>query len=102
MRSFFALLQLATIACALAQSPQKPIEIKVVVINMFEVGADSGDAPGEFQYWVEREHLDTVIPFPAGYHDLRLNETDGILGVLTGVGPARTAATIMALGLDPR
>ena len=25
-----------------------------------------------------------------------------ILGVLTGVGTARTAATIMALGLDPR
>src|ERR1700753_3259724 len=101
MRSFFALLQLATIACALAQSPQKPIEIKVVVINMFEVGADSGDAPGEFQYWVEREHLDQVLSFPAGNHDLRMNK-DGVLGVLTGVGTAKAASTIMALGLDPR
>ena len=88
--------------CALAQPQQKPIEIKVVVINMFEVGADTGDAPGEYQYWVEREHLDTVLPFPAGYHDLRLNPKTGVLGVLTGVGTARTAATIMALGLDPR
>jgi purine nucleoside permease len=82
--------------------PSTPIEIKVVVINMFEVGADTGDAPGEYQYWVERERLDTVIPFPAGYHNLRLNEKNGILGVLTGVGTARAAATIMALGLDPR
>jgi purine nucleoside permease len=80
----------------------KPIEIKVVVINMFEVGADTGDTPGEYQYWVEREHLSTILPFPQGYHDLRLNEKTGVLGVLTGVGTARAAATIMALGLDPR
>jgi purine nucleoside permease len=101
MRSFFTILLLAAI-CAQAQTPQRPIEIKVVVINMFEVGADTGDAPGEYQYWVEREHLDTVLPFPQGYHDLRLNEKTGVLGVLTGVGTARATATIMALGLDPR
>jgi purine nucleoside permease len=101
MRLLSTLLLLAT-TCALAQTPQPPIEIKVVVITMFEVGADTGDTPGEYQYWVEREHLDTILPFPQGYHDLRLNEKTGVLGVLTGVGTARTAATIMALGLDPR
>jgi purine nucleoside permease len=108
MRILSALFLLAAIVCAAVKATaqndpsQKPLEIKVVVINMFEVGADIGDAPGEYQYWVEREHLDTVLPFPAGYHDLRLNEKNGVLGVLTGVGTARTAATIMALGLDPR
>jgi purine nucleoside permease len=102
MRLLFSLLLLCGFPCALAQPHPKPIEIKVVVINMFEVGADTGDAPGEYQYWVEREHLDTVLPFPAGYHDLRLNPNTGVLGVLTGVGTARAAATIMALGLDPR
>ena len=100
MRHLFAILLLAT-TCAPAQTPQKPLEIKVVVINMFEQGADTGDIPGEYQYWVEREHLDTTLPFPAGYHDLRINQK-GLLGVLTGIGTARTAATIMALGLDPR
>lgn len=69
---------------------------------MFEQGADTGDVPGEYQYWVEREHLSTILSFPQGYHDLRLNSEKGILGVLTGVGTARAAATIMALGLDPR
>src|SRR4051812_37294417 len=98
MRLFSALLLLATLPCALAQT--KPIEVKVVVISMFEQGADSGDVPGEYQFWVEREHLDTVLPFPQGYHDLRMNR-DGVLGVLTGVGTARAAATIMALGSDP-
>jgi purine nucleoside permease len=101
MRLFATLLLLATAACASAQTAPKPIEIKVVVIAMFEQGADTGDVPGEFQYWVEREHLSTVLPFPQGYHDLRINN-DGVLGVLTGVGTARAASTIMALGSDPR
>src|SRR5438270_3358645 len=78
-----------------------PIPIKVVVVTMFEQGADTGDAPGEFQYWVEREKLDRVLPFPAGNRDLRMNSR-GVLGVVTGVGTAKAASTIMALGLDPR
>ena len=101
MRALFSLLLTAITSCALAQAPAKPIEIKVVVVNMFEVGADTGDVPGEYQYWAEREHLDTVLPFPEGYHDLRMNK-DGVLGVLTGVGTARAASTLMALGGDPR
>src|ERR1700753_3866732 len=86
---------------SVAAAAETPIPVKVVVVAMFEQGADSGDAPGEFQYWVEREHLDQVLSFPAGNHDLRMNK-DGVLGVLTGVGTAKAASTIMALGLDPR
>src|SRR5580692_4417399 len=78
-----------------------PIPIKVVIVTMFEVGADTGDRPGELQYWVERNHLDTVFPFPQAYHDLRMNR-DGVLAVLTGMGTAKAAGSIMALGLDPR
>ena len=84
-----------------ATPPAAPIPVKVVVVAMFELGADTGDAPGEYQFWVEREHLDQTIPFPAGYHDLRMN-SNGILAVLTGQGTAKAASTIMALGLDPR
>jgi purine nucleoside permease len=68
---------------------------------MFEVGADTGDQPGELQYWVERDHLDQVFPLPAAYHDVRMN-SDGELAIVTGQGTAHAAATIMALGLDPR
>jgi purine nucleoside permease len=50
---------------------------------------------------VEREKLDTVYPFPQGYHDLRMNR-NGVLGMVTGIGTARAAASIMALGLDSR
>ncbi len=78
-----------------------PIPIKVVVVTMFERGEDTGDTPGEFQLWVEREHLDQIVPLPSGYHHLRLNK-DGVLGMVTGVGTAKAAASVMALGLDPR
>ena len=86
----------AMVLCA-----QKPIPIKVVVVAMFERGEDTGDVPGEYQLWVEREHLDQVIPMPASFHHVRVNK-DGVLGMLTGVGTAKAAAAVMALGLDPR
>ena len=84
-----------------AAAKPKPIPVKVVVVAMFEIGNDTGDQPGELQYWVERDHLDRVYPLPAGYHGVRMNG-DGEMAVLTGQGTAHAAATIMALGLDPR
>jgi len=78
-----------------------PVPIKVVIVTMFERGEDTGDTPGEFQLWVEREHLDEMVALPAGYHHVRLNR-DGVLGMVTGVGTAKAAASVMALGLDPR
>jgi purine nucleoside permease len=81
--------------------PSKPIPIKVVVVAMFERGEDTGDTPGEYQLWVEREHLDQILPLPVGYHHVRLSK-DGVLGILTGVGTAKAAASVMAVGLDPR
>lgn len=91
------------LTCTLAAwAAPKPIQVKVVVVAMFERGADTGDDPGEFQYWVERLPLEKVIAFPAGYRDLRFNRKTAVLGVVTGIGTAKAAATIMALGLDPR
>lgn len=83
------------------QTSSVPIKVKVVVVSMFEVGEDTGDIPGEYQLWVEREHLDQILPLPAGYHHVRMNK-DGVLGLLTGVATAKAAASVMALGLDPR
>jgi purine nucleoside permease len=91
---------LATLAAVSAAQP-RPIPVKVVVVAMFEVGADTGDQPGELQYWVERDHLDQVYLLPAGYHAARMNSS-GEMAILTGQGTAHAASTIMALGLDPR
>lgn len=85
-----------------AEPVVEPLRPKVVVVTMFEPGQDTGDAPGEFQLWVEREKLERVIPLPAGYRDVRANADGSVIGLVTGVGNTSAAATIMALGLDPR
>ena len=85
-----------------AETPgQRPIPVKVVVVTMFEIGADAGDRAAEFQLWKEREKLNQKFAFPQGYHDLYTND-QGVLGIVTGMGIANAAASIMALGLDPR
>jgi purine nucleoside permease len=99
-RGFASLLLLAAITHVTAAQP-RPIPVKVVVVAMFEQGADTGDAPGELQYWVERDHLDKIYPLPAGYHAVRMND-QGEMAVLTGQGTAHAASTIMAVGLDNR
>jgi purine nucleoside permease len=81
-------------------APPKPIPVKVVVVAMYQPGDDTV-VPGEYQLWVEREHLDQIFPLPAGYHHVRMNK-DGVLGMLTGVATAKAAASVMAVGLDPR
>ena len=57
----------------LITSAAEVIRPKVVVVTMFEPGKDTGDSPGEFQFWVEREKLTEVHAFPQGYRDLRTN-----------------------------
>ena len=82
------------------QAEKAPIPIKVVVVAMYEIGEVTGDAPGEYQFWVERRGLKPV-DFPLGVRDLHLGD-DGVLAVCTGGGVTNATATIMALGLDDR
>lgn len=79
-----------------------PIPVKFVVVTMFEIGEDTGDKAGEFQLWKERQKLDTRFPFPNGYHDIYMNETTGVMGIVTGIGTAYSTASIMALGMDKK
>ena len=80
----------------------QPVQVRVVLVTMFEIGADEGDAAGEFQLWKTRRNLNERFPFPHSHHDLYYNEDSQILGMVTGIGTAKSAAAIMALGLDPR
>ena len=102
--SAFGLLILANaVAIPYAEAFQPaPIPIRVVVVTTFENGQDTGDAPGEFQNWVERYPLTATLPFPQGYHPLRYNQAEQVLGIVTGVGKSHAASSIMALGMDPR
>lgn len=82
-------------------STSAPLEVKVVVVTMFEHGELSGDRPGEFQFWVERFPLEDELSFPLGQHPLRWQDA-GVLGLCTGGGISNATASVMALGMDPR
>lgn len=75
--------------------------VKVVVVSMYENGEPTGDKPGEFQLWIERQKLTTIIPLPLGAYDLRMNDS-GVLAICTGGGATNATSSIMALGMDSR
>ena len=83
-------------------NPQSQLPVKIVLVTMFEIGDDLGDAPGEFQFWRERRNLYQKIDFPQSHHDLFYNPNSQILGMVTGIGTAKAASATMALGLDDR
>jgi len=94
----------AVILCATLASRGSAAELirpKVIVVATFEVGADTGDTPGEFQFWAEREHLAGTIVVPGLDHPVRFNPDTGVYGVVSGT-TARAGLQLMALCLDPR
>jgi purine nucleoside permease len=101
MRKAAATALLAWMCGSAAHAAAPPIEVKVVIVTMFEIGADTGDQAGEFQLWRDRQKLGTKFPF-AHHHDLYFNARTGVLGMVTGMGTANSATAVMALGLDAR
>jgi purine nucleoside permease len=64
-----------------AEAADAPIPVKMVVVANFENGADSGDKPGELQFWVEREHLTETVPVRGALRPVRRNAA-GLYGLL--------------------
>lgn len=93
---------LLSIPLAGVSAEPKPWPIRAVIVTTFETGQDTGDAPGEFQFWVEREHLNQTLEFPGGVHPIRTNVDHTILGIVSGTTLVNATASLMALGLDPR
>jgi purine nucleoside permease len=101
-RSLLMLSLLLALTPRFAAVAAVPLPIRVVVVTTFELGGDSGDTPGELQNWVERLPLPQTLPFAAGGRALRYNAGKQVLAVVTGSGAINAAASITALGLDPR
>jgi len=75
---------------------------KVVVVAYFEVGQDTGDGPGELQYWVERDHLDRVIEVPGMTRAVRANTAGTEIAVAVGPGNVMPSVNLMAFGTSER
>ena len=96
----FMLAALPPAAPARAADVAAPYEIRMVLVTAFEIGADTGDRAGEYQAWAAV--MPEVLPFPAGFRHLRYDPAKHALLLSTGIGTNRAAASVMALGLDPR
>ncbi len=96
----FAVAYLAVSAFIAAQTVV--LRPRVVVVVYFEVGADTGDQPGELQFWVERDHLDRVIQVPGMSRTVRANAAGSEIAVAIGPGNINPAVNLMALGADSR
>lgn len=94
-----SLLSIAVLALT-SLSLQAKIPIKVVVVSMFEIGEDTGDVPGEFQFWIERNEV-TKMEASTGWRDYYLRD-DGLLIMCTGGGVTNAATSVTALALDER
>lgn len=72
----------------LAQTKSKPpvIRPKVIVVVYFEVGKDTGDTPGELQFWVERDRLDRVIDVRGMSRAIRANADGSEIAMAVGPG----------------
>jgi purine nucleoside permease len=94
------LLRLLPLALALSGAALRadPIPVKVAVVVTFEVGADRGDRPGEFQYWAEREAWPRQIVVPGVDHPV-LTDGKGTIGVVAGT-TGRAGNQLMALVLS--
>ncbi|MDB5446378.1 MAG: purine nucleoside permease [Phenylobacterium sp.] len=87
---------------ASAARRERPIEVRVVIVTTWEVYKGGQDKLGELHAWRTRWPLNTALPFPAGVRPLQYDPKTHVLAVLTGMATARAAASVMALGLDPR
>jgi purine nucleoside permease len=95
------LIQRAAVAALLASvtflstelGAQERIPVKVVVVTAFDK---------ELQNWITELPLPVTIPFPQGFEALHYNANLQVLGIVTGIGKAHAAASIMGLGFDLR
>ena len=95
-------LAVAALFGALATSVRAEPEFRprVIVVSTYETGSDSGDKPGEFQFWHERENLTNRVVVPGVDHPLTHNG-QGLWGMVSGT-TVRAALQVQALGLAPR
>jgi len=96
------LLCCAAMSVEIHAQPTPIFRPRVVVVTYFEVGRDTGDRPGELQYWVERDRLTRTIEVPGMTHPVRANENASEIAVTVGPGNIRPGVNLMALGADPR
>ncbi|KMQ91383.1 purine nucleoside permease [Lasius niger] len=77
---------------------EETLSPKVIVVAGWENGKDTGDAPGEYQFWVERLHLDQKVTIHGVKTQVLRRNKDGVYGIVLKDG----IFDLSALALDPK
>jgi purine nucleoside permease len=86
---------------AVSLAASEPIEVKVFIAAMFEIGQNSGDRAGEFQQWYEHYWKDAKpIEVKGALKPVYCNE-NGVCGSVLGMGKVNSSASMQAILLDP-
>lgn len=101
IKHFLATLILALTANnVLAAKLEQPIKVKVFIGAMFEIGENTGDKPGEFQFWYSRYFADSQIYQVKGAAKPVYCNKQGVCGSVLGMGKVGSSASIQAIILN--
>jgi purine nucleoside permease len=85
-----------------ALANNKPIEVKVFIAAMFEIGENTGDKAGEFQFWYQRYFAKSLPLMVKGASKPVYCNQDGICGAVLGMGKVASSASMQAILLNPQ
>ena len=91
-------------ACASGPAPRTaaaPVKVKVFVGAMFEIGKNTGDRAGEFQYWYERYWKDAAPIAVTGALGPVYCNADGVCGSILGMGKVNSSSSMQAILVNP-
>jgi purine nucleoside permease len=78
-----------------------PVQVKVFVAAMFEIGQNTGDRAGEFQHWYERYWKGATPIAVTGAQGPVYCNRDGVCGAVLGMGKVNSSASMQAILLNP-
>lgn len=88
--------------CGQVSASNKPIEVKVFIAAMFEIGENSGDKAGEFQHWYQRYFKDSQpIEVNGALKPVYCNQ-DGVCGGVLGMGKVASSSSMQAILLNDK
>ncbi len=83
-----------------ATASTKPVQVKVFIAAMFEIGANSHDKAGEFQHWYQRYFKDSQpIAVKGALKPIYCNN-NGVCGAVLGMGKVASSASMQAILLN--
>lgn len=79
---------------------QQPIKVKVFVAAMFEIGENSGDKAGEFQFWYQKYFSKSQAIKVKGAHRPVYCNDSGVCGAVLGMGKVASSSSMQAILLN--